>query len=68
MKMTKELKKILLKGFNEMLDKIWICESWAQKSADTGNEEDSEHWREERRTYQDSILKAIEDLIEVEGE
>ena len=68
MKMTKELKEVLLKGFGELLDKLRVCESLAQKFEVEGKEKDRDFWRENRERQQKAILKSIEDLIEVEGE
>lgn len=68
MKMTKELKEVLLKGFEEELIVMRGSEKIAQEYADAGNEEDRDYWLKRSRTYQDTILKAIEGLIEVEGE
>lgn len=68
MGMTKELKKISMKGFEEMLISLWVSQSFVAQYELNGDEEGCEHWREKRETYQKTILKAIEGLIEVEEE
>ena len=68
MKMTKELKNLLLKGFEDMLNEIRVHENFACTAEANGDTENSQKWNEKRRKSQELVLEAIEGLIEVEGE
>ena len=64
MKTTKGVKKILLKGFEKMLDLLQASEEWVQISQYHRNEEDIDFWTNQRRDCQIAMLKGIEGLIE----
>ena len=66
MKMTKELKKILLESFDELLNGVWTSESFAVELEHNGNKKGAYYWRKKRKNYQDIIIKGIEGLIEEE--
>lgn len=68
MKMSKQLKEVLLKGFEENLVTMRASERLAQEYKAAGNEKDKNFWTRQRENCQEAILKAIGDLIEEEGE
>lgn len=68
MKMTKELKEVVLKGFEEILTSIVASRGLARSYEKDGNEQQRNYWLERSQTLQNTMLKGIEDLIEVEEE
>lgn len=68
MKMTKELKTVILKGFENMLNPIRIYENFSCIAEGNEDTNSSLKWNKRRKESQELVLKAIEGLIEVEGE
>ena len=66
MKMTKEEKETLLASFEVSLNNLFLTGMYAGKYENEGNKEESERWKELRRTYQAGIISSIRYLIEVE--
>ena len=68
MKATKELKRILLEGFEKMLTKLSSAGYLVAKCESNGDECDQKRWVEKRSDYFMAIMEGINSLIEVEGE
>lgn len=66
MKTTKEVKEILLTGFDKKLDSLRACEGWYRVNKNYKNEIDLDFWENKRRICRETILKGVEGLVEGE--
>lgn len=66
MKTTKEVKEILLTGFDKKLDSLRACEGWYRVNENYKNEIDLDFWENKRRICRETILKGVEGLVEGE--